>query len=92
MAAYLPAIYHEDPLDGKIMLNDDDAFRVARDLAVRKGRFVGISSGAAMWGARQIGKTMGRGTIVTVFPDRGDRCMTTLLFDLPINSLLPEIP
>ncbi len=91
MAAYVPSIYHEDQLDEKIILNDDDAFRVARDLAVREGIFAGISSGAAMWGAMQVASKMDRGTIVTVFPDRGDRYMTTPLFDLPINSLLPEI-
>lgn len=91
MAAYVPSIYHEDELDEKIMLNDDDAFRVARDLALREGIFVGISSGAAMWGAMQVASKMESGTIVTVFPDRGDRYMTTPLFDLPTKSLLPEI-
>ncbi len=91
MAAYVPSIYDESKLDDKIMLKDEDAFRVARDLALREGLFVGISSGAAMWGAMEVAKRMDRGTLVTVFPDRGDRYMTTPLFDLPINSLLPEI-
>ncbi len=91
MADYVPSIYQEDKLDDKYMLEDADAFRVARDLAVREGLFVGISSGAAMWGAMRVAEKMDRGTIVTVFPDRGDRYMTTPLFDLPINSLLPQI-
>jgi cysteine synthase B len=91
MAAYTPSIYDEDQLDDKYMLNDDDAFRVARDLALREGLFVGISSGAAMWGAMEVARKMDHGTIVTVFPDRGDRYLSTPLFDLPINSLLPEI-
>ncbi len=91
MADYVPSIYHEDQLDDKYMVQDADAFRVARDLALREGIFAGISSGAALWGAVEVAKKMDHGTIVTVFPDRGDRYMTTPLFDLPINSLLPQI-
>ena len=40
MAAYVPSIYHEELLDDKIMLDDDQAFQVARDLARAEGLFV----------------------------------------------------
>ena len=44
-----------------------------------------------MWGARQVARWMKRGTIVVIFPDGGDKYLTTPLFDLPVESVLPEI-
>jgi cysteine synthase len=91
MSAYVPSIYHEELLADKLMLDDEEAFRVGRELARVEGLFVGISSGAAMWGAMQIASRIKEGTIVVVFPDGGEKYMTTPLFDLPIGSMLDEI-
>jgi cysteine synthase len=91
MAEYVPNIYHEELLDDKIMLDDAEAFRVAQELARVEGLFVGISSGAAMWGALQVARQLDEGTIVVIFPDGGEKYMTTPLFDLPIGSILDEI-
>jgi len=87
MAAYVPSIYHEEWLDDKIMLDDDQAFQVARDLARAEGLFVGISSGAAMWGAMQVARRIDEGTIVVLFPDGGEKYISTPLFDLPVGSM-----
>jgi cysteine synthase B len=77
----VPAIYDPSLLDKKITCSDDDAFQTTRDLAVKEGLFCGISSGAALWGAMEIAKTLPRGsTVVTIFPDRGDRYLSTELF------------
>ncbi len=91
MAAYVPIIYQEELLDDKIMLDDDEAFRVARELAQIEGLFVGISSGAAMWGAMQVAGRIKEGTLVALLPDGGEKYMTTPLFDLPVGSILDEI-
>lgn len=91
MADYVPSIYHEELLDDKILLNDAEAFRVAQELARVEGLFVGISSGAAMWGALQVARQLDEGTIVVIFPDGGEKYMTTPLFDLPVGSILDEI-
>ncbi len=91
MAAYVPSIYHEELLDDKIMLDDDQAFQVARDLTRAEGLFVGISSGAAMWGAMQVARRIHEGTIVVLFPDGGEKYMSTPLFDLPVGSMLNTI-
>lgn len=91
MAAYVPRIYHEELLDDKLMLDDDEAFRMGRELARAEGLFMGISSGAALWGALNIARRIDRGTIVVVFPDGGERYMTTPLFDLPVGSMLDKI-
>jgi cysteine synthase B len=71
-----------DPLfaDEKINVADDDAFAITRELAVREGLFVGMSSGAAVWGALEMAKRMDKGTVVVILPDRGDRYLSTSLF------------
>ncbi len=91
MADYVPSIYHEELLDDKIMLDDDEAFRVARELARVEGLFMGISSGAAMWGAMKVARRVREGVLAVIFPDGGEKYMTTPLFDLPIGSILDEI-
>jgi len=78
--AIVPRIYNPAMLDEKITVNDDDAFETARLLAQREGLFVGMSSGAAVFGALQIAKTMKSGAIVVLLPDRGDRYLSTALF------------
>ncbi len=76
----VPGIYDRGALDEKINVNDDDAFRTARDLAVREGLFVGMSSGAAAFAALELARKLDHGTIVTILPDRGDRYLSTSLF------------
>lgn len=78
--AIVPAIYRPELLDGKITVEDEEAFETARMLATREGIFVGMSSGAAVAGALRVAKTMQSGVIVTVLPDRGDRYLSTTLF------------
>ncbi|MCX8028291.1 MAG: cysteine synthase family protein [Thermodesulfovibrionales bacterium] len=76
----IPKIYDPSLIDKNIKVSDDDAFSTTRQLALKEGLFVGMSSGAAMWGALQIAKEMQKGTIVVIFPDRGDRYLSTSLF------------
>ncbi|MCP4134310.1 MAG: cysteine synthase family protein [bacterium] len=79
--AIVPQIYDPSLLDKKIFCGDDDAFETVRDLALGEGLFCGISSGAAMWGAMEAARDMPRGsTIVVLFPDRGDRYLSTEVF------------
>ncbi len=76
----VPKNYDPAFADEKINVADDDAFNTTRLLAVREGLFVGMSSGAAVWGAMEMARRMGRGTIVVILPDRGDRYLSTSLF------------
>jgi len=79
--AIVPGIYDPKLLDRKIVCSDDDAFNTVRELALHEGLFCGISSGAAMWGAIQVARDLPRGsTVVTLFPDRGDRYLSTEVF------------
>ena len=76
----VPMNYDPSFADEKINVADDDAFATTRQLAVREGLFVGMSSGAAVWGAIEMAKRIERGTIVVILPDRGDRYLSTSLF------------
>ncbi|TRO80647.1 PLP-dependent cysteine synthase family protein [Trichloromonas acetexigens] len=78
--AIVPEIYHEEELDEKLTVEDEDAFETARRLALEEGIFVGMSSGAAMAGALKVAQGMASGVIVVLLPDRGDRYLSTSLF------------
>lgn len=84
----VPKIYNPKMLDEKIIIDDDEAFKIARSLATKEGLFVGMSSGAAVAGALKVAKNMNSGTIVTILPDRGDRYLSTALF----RSICAECP
>jgi len=78
---YVPEIYDPARLDEKINVKDEDAFEMARVLTIREGIFCGISSGAVMWGTLQKAMELDRGVIVTVFPDGGERYVSTPLYE-----------
>jgi cysteine synthase B len=79
--AIVPAIFVPELLDEKISCEDDIAFDTVRKLALMEGLFCGMSSGAALYGAMQVARSMPRGsTVVTVFPDRGERYLSTEIF------------
>lgn len=78
--AIVPRIYDPKRIDRIIQVNDDQAYDTCRWLALTQGIFVGMSSGAAVYGAMQASKDLGSGTIVCILPDRGDRYLSTTLF------------
>ncbi len=90
--SYTPEIMEKNRLDDKINIDDDTAFDMARRLAKEEGLFVGMSSGAAMAAAiehaRKIKKSKiktGRiqtRLIVVIFPDSGERYLSTNLFQV----------
>ena len=78
-----PSLYDESLLDEKLMAMADKAHATTRLLAEKEGLFVGMSSGAAMYGALQLAEKMDQGVIVALFPDRGEKYLSTTLFDAP---------
>jgi cysteinyl-tRNA synthetase len=78
--SYRPGIFDKSMLDEKINILDEDAFEMARRLARQEGIFAGMSSGAAMHVAVQKAKEMDHGFIVVIFPDSGERYLSTELF------------
>ena len=80
MEAYNPPIFDASRLDLCLRVPDQPSLDLARELYVREGISVGISSGAALWGALEHAKNIEAGSIVMIFPDRGDKYMSTELF------------
>ncbi len=78
--AYCPEIFEKERLDQKLNVDDEDAYEMARRLAREEGVFVGMSSGAAMVGACRVAAKMTSGTLVVLFPDNGERYLSTSLF------------
>jgi len=78
--AIVPSIYNSDTIDRHIMIETEDAFETSRMIVKREGIFVGMSSGAAMLASLEIAKELTEGVIVTIFPDRGEKYLSTKLF------------
>ncbi len=78
--ARVPAIFDPSLPDRMIRVADEDAFRLAKELPRKEGIFVGISSGAALSAALKIAGELKKGRIVVVFPDGGERYLSTGLF------------
>ena len=72
-----PGIFDETFLDRTIFVETEDAYEMTRRLAKEEGLFVGQSSGAALVGSIKIAQELEEGFIVTVFPDGGDRYLST---------------
>jgi cysteine synthase B len=78
--AIVPAIYDPTKIDETVMIQTEKAFEMAREIIKKEGLFVGMSSGAAMLAAKTIAEKVKTGTIVVIFPDRGEKYLSTTLF------------
>ncbi len=79
--AIVPSIYDPSFIDEHIMIDTEEAFAVCRRIVSEEGIFVGMSSGAAMLAALKIAERIDKGRIVVIFPDRGEKYLSTTLFD-----------
>jgi len=75
---FIPAILDVSLVDDVVEVSDEDAIETTRQLGRDYGLLVGISSGANVWGAREIAKKI-KGNIATVLPDRAERYFSTAL-------------
>ena len=81
-AGFVPDTLNQEVIDEVLTATSEDAFAAAKLLAKKEGISVGISSGAALWGAIHLAKrpeNRGR-VIVALLPDSGDRYYSTPLF------------
>ena len=78
--AIVPSIYDPLQIDITIMVETEVAYEMTRQIVSHEGIFVGMSSGAAMYAAVEIAKQIKSGTIVVIFPDRGEKYLSTKLF------------
>lgn len=82
-AGFIPEILNTNAYIDVIQVDDSDAVKTARELAISEGIFVGISSGAALAAALKLAdkeENAGK-TIVALLPDTGERYLSTILFE-----------
>lgn len=82
-AGFVPSILQTDLIDKIIKVENDDAVKMARDVAKIEGLPVGISSGAALWAAIQVAKDPANAEkmIVVIIPSFAERYLSTVLFE-----------
>jgi cysteine synthase A len=81
-AGFVPEVLRMDLVDEIVQVRNDDAVAMTRRLAAQEGILCGISSGAAAWAAVEVAKrpeNEGK-LIVVVFPDTGERYLSTPTF------------
>jgi cysteine synthase A len=81
-AGFIPPVLNREVIDEIVPVSDDNAIETARRAARKEGALVGISGGAALWAAIEIGRrpeSQGR-RIVVVLPDSGERYVSTPFF------------
>lgn len=78
---FIPGTMDIELVDHTIKVNDEESFKMVKELARKEGVIVGSSSGAAMAAALKLAETIDSSNIVTVFPDRGDRYFSKNIYD-----------
>jgi cysteine synthase A len=81
-AGFVPEVLNREVIDEVLTVADEDAIRTARLCATREGLLAGISAGAAVWAAVQVGSRpeMRGKRIVAILPDSGERYISTPFF------------
>jgi cysteine synthase B len=79
--AYLPKIFNREKIDATIEVDEQDARIMAKRLAKEEAIFCGMSSGGAAYAAVELSKKLNNGVIVCIICDRGDRYLSSDLFD-----------
>ncbi len=79
--AIVPEIYDEKAFDEKVNVKDALAHAQVRELAKQEGIFLGMSAGAALYVSLELAKNLETGNIVIIAPDRGEKYVSTALFD-----------
>jgi cysteine synthase A len=81
-AGFLPEVLNREVIDEIVRVDDEDALETARLCAAREGVLAGISGGAALWGAIEVGSRpdMRGKRVVVITPDSGERYVSTPFF------------
>ncbi|KZS42114.1 cysteine synthase [Aquimarina aggregata] len=80
-AAYLPKIFNPDKVDQVIEVSQEEATKMAKRLAIEEGVFSGMSSGGSVTAALKLAETLKSGVLVAIICDRGDRYLSSDLFE-----------
>ena len=83
--AYLPSIFDAQRVDQVMDIDQQTAEETMRALAAQEGIFCGVSSGGAVAGALRLSQAVENAVIVAIICDRGDRYLSTGVFDSTLN-------
>ena len=76
-AGFIPEVLDRSLLDEIVMVEDMDAYNMARTLAKKEGILAGLSAGAAVWASLKLAERLGPGKkIVVILPDTGERYLS----------------
>lgn len=79
---FLPAIYEPERVDQIIDVSEEQARTMTKRMAKEEGILAGMSSGGSLWVALQVANKIDTGVIVCITCDRGDRYLSSDLFDV----------
>ena len=79
-AEYLPSIFDRNRVDRVVDVEQVDAERTMKELARQEGIFCGVSSGGSIYAALELSRQLSNATIVAIICDRGDRYLSTGVF------------
>lgn len=83
---YLPEIYDDSRIDSVIDMGQQKAEDTMRGMAIKEGIFAGVSSGGALAAALEVAENTENAVIVTIVCDRGDRYLSTGVFNMAIRN------
>ena len=88
---YIPPVFDETVLDGRIVIDSETSFKVTRDLTRQTGIFAGISAGAAVRAAQRAAERMDSGKIVTLLADGGWKYLSTGLWTRSYQDVIEDV-
>jgi cysteine synthase A len=80
-ASFIPGNFDASVCDEVLMVTDDEAFGMVKQLAAREGVLSGSSGGASVFAAFQIARRLGKGRVVTMIPDSAERYLSKKIFE-----------
>jgi cysteine synthase B len=78
---FLPKIFNPKKVDEIIEVSEEDAREMTKRLAKEEGIFSGMSGGGAVAASLKLAESLSKGIVVTIIPDRGDRYLSSNLFE-----------
>jgi cysteine synthase len=88
---YIPPVFDETVLDGRIVVDSETSFKVTRDLTLQAGIFAGISAGSAVRAAQRVAERMEQGKIVTLLADGGWKYLSTGLWTRNYQDIIEDV-
>jgi cysteine synthase B len=88
---YIPPVFDETVLDGRIVVDSASSFRATRELTVQAGIFAGISSGAVIRAAQRVAERMDEGKIVCLLADGGWKYLSTGLWTSDYDEIEEQV-